>query len=321
MMTLKELQFTLTRLWQYLNVYFLKPFDAVNDTLTASLLLRLDWDDEYLELGSGDGIFSFIMHGGQLPLSFDRYLLTDTKLTADIYDHHISGIISVTNIPDSPIPYCSIDRKLSHLHKINEIGYSRSAVLSGYEKLPIADSTVHSVFCYTPHGLEDHGDAIREAARIMCLGARLRILVYDKEFSHDFISYRLSKILPGKLGEYFKQIDGGRYAEITSMSRTKEEWNQLFSDLGFSVTNVQSGLSGLAWRAYDIQTRPILKSLINLFNSASGISRIIVKTIWMIAIYPIILLFYILFANRILKIGGYDCYLAYHLVKRRDTHE
>jgi hypothetical protein len=320
-MTLNEFKFVLTRLWQYLNVYFLKPFDAVNDTLTASLLTRFDWDDEYLELGSGDGIFSFIMHGGKLPLSFDRYLLTDTKLKTDIYDHHVSGILNVTNIPDAPVPYCSIDRKLSHLHKINEIGYSRSAVLSGYEKLPIADSTVHSIFCYTPHGLEDHGDAIREAARIMHPGATLRILVYDKEFSRDFISYRLSKKLLGKLGQYFKQLDGGRYSEITSMSRTRQEWNQLFSDVGLNVTNIESGLSGLAWRVYDTQTRPILKSLINIFNTAPGVFRVILKTVWMLALYPIVFMFYIFLSNRVFKLGGYDCYLAFYLVKMDNFNE
>ena len=27
------MNFILSRLWRYLNIYFLKPFDAVNDTL------------------------------------------------------------------------------------------------------------------------------------------------------------------------------------------------------------------------------------------------------------------------------------------------
>jgi len=320
-MTLSEFKFVTTRLWQYLGVYFLKPFDAVNDTLTASLLTRFDWDDEYLELGSGDGIFSFIMHGGRLPLSFDRYLLVDTRLAADIYDHHINGMVSVKNVPDSPVPYCSIDRKLSHLHKINEIGFSGSAVLSGYEVLPIADNSIQSVFCYTPHGLKDHRDAIREAVRVMRPGATLIILVYDKKFSHDFISHRLSKKLPGRLGRYFERLDGGRYSEITSMSRTRKEWSRLFSELGLSVTSSQSGLSGLAWRFYDIQTRPFLKFLINIFNVCPRKLRVIFKAVWMLFVFPFLLLFYMLFSNRLIKIGGYDCYLAFHLVKTDVDYE
>ena len=65
--------FVATRLWNYLNIYFLKPFDAVNDTLTASLLKDYNWETPYIEIGSGDGMFSYIMHGNSFPLWFDRY--------------------------------------------------------------------------------------------------------------------------------------------------------------------------------------------------------------------------------------------------------
>ena len=37
--------FVITRLWNYINIYFLKPFDAINDTLTASLLKEHTWED------------------------------------------------------------------------------------------------------------------------------------------------------------------------------------------------------------------------------------------------------------------------------------
>ena len=71
--------FSLIRLWRYLNIYFLKPFDAVNDTITSDLLLKLHWSDNYMEIGSGDGMFSYIMHGNSFPIWFDRYLNVDLK--------------------------------------------------------------------------------------------------------------------------------------------------------------------------------------------------------------------------------------------------
>ena len=56
------MNFILSRLWRYLNIYFLKPFDAVNDTLTSYLIYKVHkLKNNYLELGSGDGMFSFIM--------------------------------------------------------------------------------------------------------------------------------------------------------------------------------------------------------------------------------------------------------------------
>ena len=53
--------FSLIRLWNYLNIYFLKPIDAVNDTITSDLLLKFNWEKKYLEIGSGDGMFSYIL--------------------------------------------------------------------------------------------------------------------------------------------------------------------------------------------------------------------------------------------------------------------
>ena len=69
--------FSFLRLWNYLNIYFLKPFDAVNDTITSDLLLKFNWEKNYVELGSGDGMFSYIMHGNSFPIWFDRYLNVD----------------------------------------------------------------------------------------------------------------------------------------------------------------------------------------------------------------------------------------------------
>ena len=75
--------FTVSRLWNYLNIYFLKPFDAVNDTLTATLIRKFNWNIPYLEIGSGDGVFSYVMHGGKFPVWFDRYI--DVNLKTKIF--------------------------------------------------------------------------------------------------------------------------------------------------------------------------------------------------------------------------------------------
>ena len=65
--------FIYTRLWQYLNIYYLKPFDAINDTLTSYIIYQnIKFEKNYVEIGSGDGMFSYIMHGGKFPLTFDR---------------------------------------------------------------------------------------------------------------------------------------------------------------------------------------------------------------------------------------------------------
>ena len=46
-----NLIFISSRLWRYLNIYFLKPFDAINDTLTSYLLYKDEaWQNDYIEI-------------------------------------------------------------------------------------------------------------------------------------------------------------------------------------------------------------------------------------------------------------------------------
>ena len=148
-----KLIFILTRLWQYLSLYFLKPFDAINDTLTSSLIHRLDWDGEVVELGSGDGEFSYVMHGGTFPIWYDRYLDTDLSKN-DIFDTHKDDKLTTTKVLNYPNITLSIDARENHVKKIKEIGFSKDAICSSYEDLPLDDESIEKIFYYTPHGLE-----------------------------------------------------------------------------------------------------------------------------------------------------------------------
>ena len=71
---MRKFSFVCSRLWRFNNLYFLKPNDAINDTLTASLLIDFDWSGEIIEIGSGDGVFNYVLHGGYFPLKYDRYV-------------------------------------------------------------------------------------------------------------------------------------------------------------------------------------------------------------------------------------------------------
>lgn len=309
---MKHLLFILTRLWQYHSLYFLKPFDAVNDTLTASLLTRLDWTGDFVEIGSGDGVYSYVMHGGTFPIWFDRYLITDLA-RQDIYDTHRRDVIPSSQLLHFPQISLAFDAKPSHVAKIAEIGFVKRAVCALNEHLPLATASVEKVFLYTPHGLRSHELTILEASRILKPGGRLLILVYDEAFSSAFVCTRLSRFFGGWLGRYFERLDNGRCEEITQMARLPGQWAKDFSRYGFKIEACQTGLSTLAWMVYDTQTRPILKPLIRLFNLLPLPLRTIAKLIWMLAWFPALFLFYVLFSNDIPRLGRSSCYLAYQL--------
>lgn len=309
----KYTYFIFSRLWRYFNLYFLKPFDAINDTLTASLVSRLDWSGDFVEIGSGDGVYSYIMHGGRFPLWFDRYLLTDLS-KKDIYDTHRQSILPAVHNLSFPVIKKAIDAKESHVSKIKEIGFAQEAFCEPYEQLSLASESVEAIFFYTPHGLQSHEQAIKEAHRILKPKGRMLVLLYDERFKGSFLCYRFARLFSGVLGRYFEKLDGGRYEEITNLSKLPQEWLEFFSSHGFTVQKSCCGLSTFAWKVYDIQTRPLLKVLIRCFNFLPGFLRTGCKLFWMILWYPVLVVFYFLFSNEFLKIG-HNCYLAYELKK------
>jgi len=142
---MKRLQFFLTRLWRYQQLYFLKPHDAINDTLTSSLLYQLDWTGPVVEIGSGDGVFSYIMHGGAFSTRYDRYLAINLEKT-DIYDTHTPNLINPTRVLEKPTVIESVDAKWSHVKKVYEIGSSQTACYAAFENLPIRGKSISKKF-------------------------------------------------------------------------------------------------------------------------------------------------------------------------------
>ena len=314
MLTTDDLKFVATRIWRYLNIYFLKPHDAINDTLTSYLLTRFEWSGKFLEVGSGDGMFSYVMHGGRFPLHFDRYLMIDLG-KSDIFDTHLEKIIDTKVILKFPHVDLAIDAKIPHVLKIKEIAFSNQVLCAPYESLPIKDGAYTNIFFYTAHGLADHSEALGECCRVLTKNGRIILLCYNSNFKSAFWCNRLSKRFDGKVGDYFKKLDNGRYEEITKMSKTENQWLKEFEKHGLSVEACYSGLTNFAWGIYDIQTRPFLKALIRFFASLPTYLRAPVKLIWMVVLFPYLFIFFLLFARPQRRYSDKSCYLAFELRK------
>ena len=116
--------FSFLRLWKYLNIYFLKPFDAVNDTITSDLLLKFKWKNNYLEIGSGDGMFSYIMHGNSFPIWFDRYLNIDLK-HKKFFKTNRELVFPKLKKKYTISPSLSVDARKHHVEIIKKIKFSK----------------------------------------------------------------------------------------------------------------------------------------------------------------------------------------------------
>jgi len=298
----------LSLLRRYLQVYWLKPFDAVNDTANAWVLSRLPWQEPILEVGGGDGVFSFILHGGEFVLTDDRYDQSDPGRPGDIFDVYRKGSSLTIKREAGRAFDVGIDLKWSHVLKARETGLYRSLVVSAPEPLPFAAQSFKTVFLYIPHGLRkkdrvlDYERILKEIRRVILPDGTLLMTAVNRDIHKYFICYPLHRFCERRgwlrLSAYFKKLDAGRYAEISGLGRTGREWTKLLEDAGFSLVESWTQVRPLAWRVYDFQTRPLLKALIhwNWFLKRGGL-KTAVKAVCVYASLLPLVLFYQAFAR------------------------
>lgn len=307
--------FSFKRLWNYLNIYFLKPFDAVNDTITSDLLLKFKWKNNYTEIGSGDGMFSYIMHGNSFPIWFDRYLNVDLN-NKNIFQTNYKLIFpELKKKRFSIAPNLSIDARRHHVEIIKKIKFSKSVKHSRYEDLKISKNSKDFIFFYTPHGLKNYNLALKEISNCLKIKGRLLVLLYLDEVKKNFLFYKLKNNSKGKLKIFFSKMDNGRYFETSKISKKYNSWNKLFKKNNLKILNYITGLRPAAWKIYDIQTRPFLKLLIKFFSLFPIFLRTILKFFWMIMFYPFLCLTYVFCSNISLRYQNKNCYIAFELIK------
>ncbi len=281
---------------RYFQLYWLKPFDAVNDAANAWALSQFEWVEPILEVGGGDGVFSFILHGGEFFLSEDRYRHGDLRLN-DIYDVYRS---------DRPLRIkhrigrryeVGADLKLSHLQKSEETGLYQRLLSIKPEALPLGPGSFKTVFLYTFHGLTDYRRCLKEIRRVIRPDGTLLMIAFNQVVSRQFICYPLHKWFERLgwkgLSAYFLKLDNGRYEELTGFSRSFSEWKRLLEEADFQLTKAYNQVSPLAWRVYDLQTRPLLRPLIRFSEFLERLHlKTPVKALWVYLFLPLLVVFY-----------------------------
>jgi len=295
-------------------MYWLKPFDAVNDTANAVALLRFDWSKEpIMEAGGGDGVFSFIMHGGAFAFTDDRYNQADPGKSGDIYD--VYDRTQKLHIKKTASIFYNLgaDLKISHIYKARETGmYRNNQILSAIpETLPVKSGVYSTVFLYTFHGLSDYRRSLAEIRRIIRSDGVLLAIVVNDTVKNNFICFKLSRFFARqgwhRISRYFAQLDGGRHDEIAGLfAKNWIEWVSLLQETGFAIEEVYSQVSPALWKIYDTQTRPLLKYMIHCSRFLSKVHlKTLVKFLWICMWLPILMISYLLMALPIrLKMDG-----------------
>src|SRR5438093_1135440 len=111
----------------HLNVYWLRPESALWDAIASSVISRIEFISPSVDVGAGNGIFSFITAGGAFSLAYDWYRNVDPAgfwQNKDIYDtfEQAPDSSSIVRKPDYTIT-CALDAKESLLKQAAGLGF------------------------------------------------------------------------------------------------------------------------------------------------------------------------------------------------------
>jgi len=251
---------------ELLNVYWLRPETALWREIDIRAMRSFAFRSPSLDLGCGDGIFSFVRAGGGFEKSFDAFRamarLDRFFENIDVYDVFDESIRpAVARRPGYSID-CGFD------HKENLLGKARSLSLyrelkagDANRRLPFPDESFNSVFSNMVYWLDDPEAAIAEIGRILRPDGQACLMLPNKTFP-EFSFYNQLFVKTGNPDwRFLENLDRGRFADNLRQAHSSETWERMFRDADLRIKRHVAHLSKTAVQMWDIGLRPLFPVL------------------------------------------------------------
>lgn len=274
-----------SHLRQLLNVFWLRPETAMWRACDIQAMASFKFTSPSLDLGCGDGIFSFVRAGGCLGEDFDAFRSTKDLdkffENADVFDHYHDKIRPpILSKPNYQIDV-GFDHKRALLSKAEELGlYSELRMGDGNGALPFADKSFRSVFSNIVYWLNDPAFALGEIRRVLTTDGQACLLLPDNTLP-DFSFYnRYYKHSGDERFGFLDLLDRGRLSDNIKHSKSDKEWRALFEAAGLSVASHVQHLSGPIVQIWDVGLRPLFPVLKKMTDKIEPSELIPLKREW-----------------------------------------
>lgn len=271
---------------EHLNVYWLRPEAALWDAIASDVVCRFAFLSPSLDLGSGNGIFSFITAGGAFSLEYDWYRNVDLHGFWDGHDIYDSYAVSpdpkwVIRKPEYAIDW-AVDRKVNLLRQAQALGFYRvTALADASGPLPFGEQSFQTIFSNILYWLSSAESALREVWRLLRTGGHALLCLQDHKFKEYCLSYRWRELG----SEALRLLNRGR-SESSRWTISHSELMALARQVGFKVVSHSYYLSPLTLRAWDIGLRPLSPVLIRMVQRLDEADRLSIKAEWMEIVRP-----------------------------------
>ena len=278
----------------FLQIYWLRPETALFRALDCIALQEIEFIKPILDVGCGDGLFSFIRAGGSLQPEFDMYHHVGDSNSffsknEDIYNHFDeNGLVPRVVVS----PNYSIDMALDH----KEALLKKAAMLKLYKEykvtdvnmpLPVKEAVYQTIFCNILYWLENVEGVLHEFHRVLTEEGKVVLLVPNNTIRDYSLYQRLYVRTGNKSWEWLSLIDRGRSDNI-KQAKSYGEWERIFNNADLQVCHHRGYLSKTMLEVWDVGLRPISSLLIEMANKLSLQDRTGIKQKWIELMLPLI---------------------------------
>lgn len=274
-----------TTLNQLLNAYWLRPETALWRQLDIQAMSNFKFNSPSLDIGCGDGLFSFIRAGGEMSTNFDAFRfvtgLNEYFENVDIYDtYHDSSTFKVVRKPNYQIDV-GFDHKSNLLSKSEVLGiYKKTIIGNANALLPFENDSFESIFSNILYWLDNPSDAISEIARILKPGGQACLMLPNHtlpEYSF-YNEYYLKTNNPAY--SFLEKIDRGRFSEHIKHSRTSTEWESIIHQSNLRLIKHVKHISKINMQIWDIGLRPLFPLLKKITDAIEDDKFLKIKAEW-----------------------------------------
>lgn len=271
---------------QLLNVFWLRPETALWREIDIRVMQAFEMRSPSLDLGCGDGVFSFIRAGGEFDRSFDAFRsvsqLDQFFKNVDIFDSYDENLSSAVTEPPKYQIDVGFDHKLNLLKKAGQLGlYGALKQGDANSPLPFRDASFNSIFSNIVYWLDSPQFVISEISRILKPSGIACLMLPNITFP-QFSFYNQLYMKDGDTRwKFLEMLDRGRFADNIRQAKSLSEWQTMFDQSGLKIERHHSHLSKLTIQAWDIGLRPLFPVLLEMSNALPPEKFIYIKNKWM----------------------------------------
>lgn len=268
-----------------LDVFWLRPETALWRELDIRAMKSFDFNSHSLDIGCGDGLFSFIRAGGRFDPGFDAFRAMtgldrffDNVDVFDAFDGQVNPVVA--ELPEYRIG-CGFDHKKNLLNKAGQLGlYASLKQGDANQQLPFPDESFNSIFSNIVYWLDDPQSTLIEISRILRPGGKV-CLMLPNETLPEFSFYNQLYVKTGNPEwAFLEKLDRGRFSDNIRQARSRNAWERMFKTAGLCVAEHRAHLSKTVIQIWDIGFRPLFPVLHRMANAIPAEDFLDIKREW-----------------------------------------